>query len=233
MRTLGIVGGIAPESTIDYYRSLVASYREQRRDNSYPSILINSIDVNRVLGLVAGGRLDELTGYLREAIDRLARGGADFGLLASNTPHVVFDELSRISPIPLLSIVEAASEATAELGLTTVGILGTRFTMEGRFYPEVFARRGIAVRPPPPDDLSYVHEKYVTELVGGNFRPETRAGVLQVIARLKSEGAEGVVLAGTELPLLLRGAPDTGVSLLDTTRIHVRRAVAELLADAM
>src|SRR6185295_18869618 len=125
-------------------------------------------------------------GYLREAIDRLARGGADFGLLASNTPHVVVDELSRISPIPLLSIVEAASDATAELGLTTVGILGTRFTMEGRFYPEAFARRGIAVRPPPPDDLTYVHEKYVTELVDGNFRPETRAGVLQVIARLKS-----------------------------------------------
>ena len=233
MKTLGIVGGIAPESTIDYYRSLVASYREQRRDNSYPSILINSIDVNRVLGLVAGGRLDELTGYLREAIDRLARGGADFGLLASNTPHVVFDELSRISPIPLLSIVEAASEATAELGLTTVGILGTRFTMEGRFYPEVFARRGIAVRPPPPADLTYVHEKYVTELVDGNFRPETRAGVLQVIARLKSEGAEGVLLAGTELPLLLRGAPGSGVALLDTTRIHVRRAVVELLADPM
>jgi aspartate racemase len=233
MKTLGIVGGIAPESTIDYYRLLVASYREQQRDNSYPSILINSVDVNRVLGLVAGGRLDELAGYLGEAIDRLARGGADFGLLASNTPHIVFDQLSRISPIPLLSIVEAASEATAELGLTTVGILGTRFTMEGRFYPEVFARRGIAVRPPPPGDLTYVHEKYVTELVDGNFRPETRAGVLQVIARLKSEGAEGVVLAGTELPLLLRGAPDMGVSFLDTTRIHVRRAVAELLADAM
>jgi aspartate racemase len=231
MTTLGIIGGIAPESTIDYYRLLIGSYREQRKDNSYPSILINSIDVTRVLGLVAEGRLSELTEYLRREVDRLARGGADFGLLASNTPHIVFDDLSRMSPIPLLSIVEAACDASAELGLATVGILGTRSTMEGRFYPEVFARRGITVRPPAPADVAYVHEKYVTELVPGVFQPETREGVLRIIAKLWGEGAEGVLLAGTELPLLLRDAPDPDVPLLDTTRIHVRRAVTELLKD--
>jgi len=233
MKTVGIVGGIAPESTIDYYRQLIASYRQQRGDNSYPSILIVSIDVTRVLGLVAEGRLGELTGYLHQAVDRLAQGGADFGLLAANTPHIVFDELSRLSPIPLLSIVEAAGDAAAELRLQSVGILGTRSTMQGRFYSEVFARRGIAVRPPAPEDLTYVHEKYVTELVNGSFRSETREGLMRVIGRLKGAGAQGILLAGTELPLLLRDVPDMGVPLLDTTQIHVRRAVAELLGNGI
>ena len=101
--------------------------------------------------------------------------------------------------------------------------------MQGRFYPEVFARRGIAVRAPSPGDRAYVHEKYMQELIPGDFRPDTRQQFLAVIERLKQDGAEGVLLAGTELPLLLRGSDGGGVPLLDTTRIHVSRAVAALL----
>ncbi len=230
MKTLGIVGGIAPASTVDYYQLLIASYREQRQDDSYPAILINSIDLTQMLGLVAAGRWTDLTEYLREAVDRLARAGADFALLASNTPHIVFEELLRVSPLPLLSIVEATCQATEGLGLRTVGLVGIRFTMEGRFYPEVFARRGIVVRRPPPDDMAYVHEKYMSELVLGDFRAATQEGVLAVIERLQRQGAEAVILAGTELPLLLRGEGAASLPLLDTTRIHVRRAVEELLA---
>jgi aspartate racemase len=152
MRTLGIIGGIAPGSTVDYYRLIIAAYREQKQDGSYPSILINSIDVTRLLQLVAANRLEELTDWLLWEVDRLARAGAEVGLLASNTPHLVFPELSRQSAIPLLSIVDAASDAAAELGLRTVGLLGTQFTMQGRFYPEVFAQRGIAVLAPSAGD---------------------------------------------------------------------------------
>jgi len=230
VKTLGIVGGIAPGSTIDYYRLLIASYREQRRDGSYPSILINSIDLTRMLGLIGGNRLAELTDWLVREIERLARAGADVGLLASNTPHLVFEDLARMAPIPLLSIVEAACAASQELGLRTVGLLGTGFTMRGRFYPEVFAKRGIAVRVPRPDDQAYVHEKYMQELVPGEFRADTRREFLAIIERLRQDGAEGVLLAGTELPLLLRDTIDSGVPLLDTTRIHVSRAVGALLA---
>ncbi|MGH7535680.1 MAG: aspartate/glutamate racemase family protein [Gemmatimonadales bacterium] len=230
MKTLGIVGGIAPGSTIDYYRLLIASYREQRGDGSYPSILINSIDLTRMLGLIGDNRLAELTDWLVREIERLARAGADVGLLASNTPHLVFEDLARMAPIPLLSIVEAACAASQELGLRTVGLLGTGFTMRGRFYPEVFAKRGIAVRVPRPDDQAYVHEKYMQELVPGEFRADTRREFLAIIERLRQDGAEGVLLAGTELPLLLRDTIDSGVPLLDTTRIHVSRAVGELLA---
>jgi aspartate racemase len=230
LKTLGIIGGIAPGSTVDYYRLLIESYQEQTKDGSYPSILINSIDLKRLLDLVGSDRLPELTEYLLREIDRLARAGADFGLMASNTPHIVFEELSRQSPIPLLSIVEAACEAAQGLGLRTVGILGTRFTMTGRFYPGVFAKHGITVHAPRADDQEYVHDKYMRELIPGNFRPETQGKVVAIIERLKADGAEGVLLAGTELPLLLRDTADYGVPLLDTTRIHIRRAVAELLS---
>ena len=215
---------------MDYYRQLIAAYRERRPDGGYPSILINSPDLTRMLGLVADNRLAELTQYLGGEVDRLARAGAEVGLLASNTPHTVFEALSRISSIPLLSIVEAACAAARELSLRTVGLLGTRFTMQGDFYPAVFARHGIVVRAPAADDLAYVHEKYMGELVGGDFRAETREGILGVIDCMLQAGADGILLAGTELPLLLRGARDPGVPLLDTTRIHVARAVAEILA---
>jgi aspartate racemase len=230
VKTLGLIGGIAPGSTVDYYNLLVKEYRERRPDGSYPSILINSIDLTRLLALVGDNRLPELTDWLLRELDRLARAGADLGILASNTPHLVFDELSRVSPIPLLSIVEAAGDAAADRGFGTVGLLGTRFTMQGGFYPQVFARRGITVRLPSPEDQAYVHEKYVGELIPGEFRADTRARFLAIVERLREAGAEGVVLAGTELPLLLRDSAGA-LPLLDTTRIHVGRAVAALLAQ--
>ena len=229
MKTLGVVGGIAPGSTMDYYRLLISEYRDAKQDGVYPSIVINSIDLTRLLDLVGANRLEELTGWLVQEVERLARAGAHLGLLASNTPHIVFDELAGRSPIPLLSIVEAASQAVSELGLRSVGLLGTRFTMQGRFYPDVFARRGIAVRVPSPEDQTYVHEKYIQELIPGEFRSETRLEFLAIIARLRQNGAEGVLLGGTELPLLLRFTEADGLPLLDTTRIHVRRAVKAIL----
>jgi aspartate racemase len=232
-KTLGLIGGIGPASTIDYYRLLVEQYRQQKQDGSYPSILINSIDLTRMLELVAGNRLPELTAYLLGEIERLARAGADVALVTSNTPHIVFDALSRGASIPLLSIVEAARDAAQDLGLERVGLLGTAFTMQGRFYQQVFAKAGITLLLPSADDQTYVHEKYMQELIPGNFRAETRERLLSIIGRLQQDGAEGVLLAGTELTLLLREVSDPGVPLLDTTLIHVSRAVKEMLGPAL
>jgi aspartate racemase len=226
--TLGIIGGIAPPSTIEYYRALMAGYRE-RRPGGYPSIVINSIDLTRLLDLVGAGRMAELVDFLAGELDRLVRAGADCALLAASTAHVVFDEVRERCPIRLLSMVEATADAAAERGLRNLVLLGTRFTMRGHFYPEVFARRGMAVRAPGDDDAAYVHEKYVTELIPGSYLPETLTGVLRVIERQAAAGADGILLAGTELPLLLRRSEHAGIPLLDTTAIHVRRALAELL----
>ena len=159
MKIAGIVGGIAPESTIQYYRLLIAAYRERTRDGSYPFILINSIDMKTMLDLIGANNLTGVTTYLASQVEKLARAGADFALFASNTPHIVFDQVQQQSSIRLISIVQAACDSARGLGLKRVGLFGTRFTMQGRFYADTFAREGISVLVPDPADQDYIHHK--------------------------------------------------------------------------
>lgn len=229
MKTVGIIGGIAPESTIDYYRRIISLYHARAADGSYPSIIINSIDLQRMLGMVAAQELAALAEDLTREVEKLAAAGAAFALFASNTPHIVFDEVRSRSPIPLLSIVEATCAAARELHVKRVGLVGTRFTMKGHFYPEVFARSGIEVIAPRDDEQIWIHEKYMTELVNASFLDETRTKLLAIIDRMRErDGIEAVILGGTELPLILRDAA-APVPFLDTTRIHTEAAVEEML----
>jgi aspartate racemase len=230
MKTIGIIGGIAPESTIEYYRLILSLYHEQKQDDNNPPILINSINLKKLLDLVGTGQLDHLAQYLSDEIDKLAHAGADVGLLASNTPHVVFDRLAVKSPIPLVSIVEAACQAAQSLGLKKVGLFGTRFTMQGQFYPSVFAKQGIDIIAPDAVEQTFIHDKYMGELVKGIFLPETRQQLLKIVEHMQQQqGIQGLILGGTELPLILREATYNGIPFLDTTRIHVQQAVARML----
>lgn len=227
MKTVGLIGGIGPESTVEYYRLLVASYRQRRPDGSYPSIVINSIDLKKMLDLIGAGDLATVTRYLVAEIQRLARAGAEIGLLAANTPHIVFEEIQRQSPIELVSIVEATCAAATALGLKKVGLFGTRFTMQGSFYPDVFSRAGIALAIPETKEQDYIHAKYMTELVNGIVLPETRERLLSIVSRmLTQDGIDGLILGGTELPMILRNSDADDVPFLDTTRIHVEHIVA-------
>ncbi len=231
MKIAGIVGGIGPESTVEYYRQFIAACREQTRDGSYPPVVINSIDLKKMLDLIAAGELAKVTEYLASEVERLARAGAGVGLLAANTPHIVFDEIQSRSPIPLISIVEATCADAKARGLKKLGLFGTRFTMQGRFFPDVFSREGIALVAPQPDEQAYIHDKYMNELVPGIVRDETRERLVAIVDRMKKQEAiEGVILAGTELPLILKDDTASGVPLLDTTRIHVKALVAQVLA---
>jgi aspartate racemase len=231
MKTVGMIGGIGPESTVEYYRAIIAAYREQRPDGSYPPIIVNSIDMKRMLDLIEANELAGVTDYLVGEVETLARAGADFALLAANTPHLVFDRIERRSPIPLVSIVQAALEAAKALALRKLGLLGTRFTMQGRFYSDLFSREGIALVVPDPEGQAYVHHIYMHELVKGIILPETREELLNIVDRLKArEAIQGLILGGTELPLILRGDTARGVSLLDTTQIHVKSVVAHMLS---
>ena len=164
-----------------------------------------------------------------EEIGKLARAGADFGLIAANTPHIVFDEVARESPISLISIVEAACAAAKDRKLKKLALFGTKFTMTGDFYPKVFSRDEITLVVPDPADQHYIHDKYMNELVPGKFLPETRTGLLAIVDRMKSK-VDGVILAGTELPLILRDAEHNGIPFLDTTKIHCQAAVAEMVS---
>jgi aspartate racemase len=229
MPILGIIGGIAPESTIAYYRLLVAGFRAHYPD-AYPRIVINSIDLAAFLQFIGTGDQAAVVAFLVAEVQRVANAGADLAFFASNTPHLVFDQVRRQSPIPLVSIVEATGAKAQALGLTRVGLLGTRFTMEGSFYPIVLGARGISVHPPEVEDRNYVHQIYVTELVDGLFRPETREELVAVIHRLRDRaGVEAVILGGTELPLILGPETAAPVPLLNTTEIHVEAVLNVLL----
>jgi aspartate racemase len=232
MKLIGIVGGIGPESTIDYYRLFISTYRERKPDGGYPPVVINSIDLAKVLKLVGSSDLAGLAAYMLEEIRRLARAGATHGLLSSNTPHIVFDEVQRTSPIPLISIVETACREAIARKLKRLGLFGTRFTMRGGFYQRVFAREGMEIVVPEAIDLEFIHDTYLNELVNGVVRAETRERYVAIARQMKNrQGIEALILGGTELPLLLRDAIDIGMTLLDTARLHVEAAVSELLSD--
>jgi aspartate racemase len=231
MKTVGIIGGIAPESTIQYYRLMIAAYRQRKPDGSYPPILINSIDMKKMLDLIGANDLAGVTNYLIGEVGRLAQAGADFALFASNTPHIVFDEVQRQTSIRLLSIVKAACDSARSRGLKRVGLFGTRFTMQGRFYADEFSRHGISIVVPNPEEQAYIHTKYMTELVAGIFLPETRDEMLAIAERLQErDRIDGLVLGGTELPLLLHDERESAIPFLDTTQIHAESAVIRMLS---
>ncbi len=230
---VGLVGGLGPESTIDYYRRILDAWA--RKDPSTaPGIVIDSLDVQHALRLVGSDR-PALTEYLLGSLRRLAGAGVDFAAMTANTPHIVFDELAARSPIPLLSIVEVCAEDARQRGLRRLALLGTRFTMEAPFYQAVCGRHGIAVVAPKDADRTWLHERYVGELLKGEFREETRQEIVSLVARLRDEDRiDGVILGGTELPLLLAAPVIADVPALDTTALHVAAIVRRLRRpDAM
>ena len=242
MKTLGIVGGIGPESTIEYYRFILEGCRkrmpempspEQLRagEQSVPHIIIDSIDVNRGLAMLDANDLAALADYVSDSVERLTRAGAEIALIAANTPHIVFDEVQERAGIPLISLVEATRDRALSMGMKRLALLGTAFTMRGRFYPDVFARVGLDLAVPNEEEQAMIHRAYIGELLKNQFRPETREAIIRVIERMRTEDrVQSVILAGTELPLLLRNAEPEGITFLDTTMIHVRAAVEAICA---
>jgi len=229
-KTLGLIGGTGPEATIDYYRLLIAKYRELADGNS-PSLIINSVNLKFMIEWMTAGELDRVADYLSAEIEKLRKAGADFAALTANTPHIVFDELQQRSALPLISIVEATRDHVQKLGLKTVALFGTRFTMQGSFYPEVFSRTDIKLVTPNEEEQNYIHTIYLGELLKDVFLPETRAKLLAIADTMRArDGIEAVILGGTELPLLLRDEEHNGMPLLDTTHIHVDRLILEMLS---
>lgn len=227
-RIVGLVGGTGPESTIEYYKQIIARWREQHPD-SYPAMVITSIDLESMIPLVRAGELGQLADLLLVELGRLQAAGASFAALTANTPHLVFDELRRRAPLPLISIIETARDEVVRLGVRRPLLLGTQFTMSGRFYPKVFEGSGATLVLPSPSEQAFIHGKYVSELIPGTFLPQTRDALLTIVRRvIADERADAVILGGTELPLILTDPDVDGVPLVDTTAVHVREIVAEL-----
>jgi aspartate racemase len=232
MKRLGIIGGTGPESTIEYYGRLIAGYRTRRPDGHAPSIIINSVDNKNLVDWFTANELGKVTDFLEKEIQRLAKAGADFALIAANTPHLVFDELQRRVQLPLLSIVQATCDAAATAGLRRLGLFGTRFTMQAKLFPDLFFARGMTVVVPNDQEQAFIHEKYMGELFVGTIRDETRTALLKIVETMRErDRIDGLILGGTELSLILREPTAAGLPILDTTQIHVDAAIERMLQD--
>jgi aspartate racemase len=230
MKTLGIVGGIGPESTIEYYRFILDGCRARLTDRS-AHLIIDSLDVNRGIGLLDANDLAGLIDYVSSSVERLTRAGAELALMAANTPHIVFDEIAQRASVPMISIVQATCDYAQAHGFKRLGLLGTGFTMRARFYPDLFARAGLELVVPKESEQTFIHEKYIRELLKNQFKADTCAALIAIVERMREEDKiQATILAGTELPLLLRRAEPEGMEFLDTTAIHVGAAVEAILS---
>ena len=223
-KKIGILGGLSPESTVIYYLRIVRRYQELFGDHSYPEIIIYSVSFQKFVDWMAKDRWNEITEELIRDIRNLAAAGADFALIATNTMHLVFDKVEEASPIPLISIVDAAAEAIRKEKINSVGLLGTVFTMERDFYREGLAKYGIETLVPKKEDRDYINKVIFEELCRGLIRDESRNNFKRIIEELTERGAEGIVLGCTEIPLLI-GEKDVSTRIFDTAKIHADKAL--------
>lgn len=223
-KRIGILGGMTPESTVTYYQHIFRRYEELYGDLNYPETVIYDVSFQRFEDWMGEEDWESIEEALQDGLERLAAAGADFAVIATNTMHILFEKLEARSPIPLISIVDAAAEAVEEEGMQVVGLLGTRFTMEKPFYREGLKRHGIEALVPEKEERDYIDRVVFEELSRGLLLPESRNGYLEIINGLVERGAQGVVLGCTEIPLLVTHE-HTDVRLFDTAVIHAEKAL--------
>lgn len=220
-----MIGGFGPESTLDYYRLLIGTYRKKIKDGSIPEIIIYSTDVNILLNMVTNKQWDNLVKWLVNSLEVLHKAGANFGFISANTPHIVFDRVNKLSPIPLLSIVEETCKHIDRLDLRRVGLLGTKFTMQSDFFKNACDKYNIAIFVPHEKEQEYIHSKLITEIEFGIFLDEIREGLIDIIRRMIDEDlVEGIILGCTELPLILT-KDEFGIPFFNTSKIHVESII--------
>jgi len=232
-RVLGIVGGIGPESTIDYYRSLVATWRRRMPDGTYPHVIIDSVEAGRVLRQLGDGDFPAVGRAIGAALVALAAAGCGRALIASNATHLGFEHIDPPPPLPMIHIVEATRDAAVARTHRRLALIGTRFIMQSRLYPDRFEPAGLTIVVPTPKEQDVIHGLYMGELVLGDIRDDSRERLVGVISTMRDRDAiDGVILGGTELALTLIEPAYAGVPILNTVQIHVDSAVDWLVGEA-
>jgi aspartate racemase len=223
-KKIGILGGMSPESTVEYYQHITRAYTRRFGDYGYPEIIIYSVSFQLYVDWPGQDRWDLVAQGLSQAAQRLEAAGADFIVIATNTMHLVLDQVQARVHIPVLSLLDVVAEAILARGIKTVGLLGTKFTMGKNLYQDALAHKGITVLVPDADDREIVNRVIYDELVAGQIRAESRARYVDIIKKLAARGAQGVILGCTEIPLLVSEA-DAGLPLFDTTFLHAEAAL--------
>lgn len=231
MKKLGIIGGIGPEATINYYLDVIKQTQQiLGTDKQLPEIVINSISMYHMFDLLEQKNYSAVVSYLAKAADQLRAAGADFGLMCGNTPHIVFERVQQQTILPLISIVTTTLKYAQKLRLKRLIFLGTKFTMKNNFFSQPFIDAGIKIILPSPSEQAWLHQKIVDELENGVIRPVTKQKILQMAQQLITVNqADGLILGCTELPLIIQ-PEDLSTNILDIAQIHVKQAV-ELVLD--
>ncbi len=230
MKTIGMLGGMSWESTQSYYRSINEGIKARLGGLHSAKIALYSVDFAEIESLQHRGEWEQTAEILGDAALSVQHAGADFLLICTNTMHKVAPQIQRRIDIPVLHIADATARVLLADGVSRVGLLGTRFTMEQDFYRERLQVQGIDVLVPGDDDRNVVHDVIYTELCLGVIKDDSRARYLDIVARLADNGAQAIILGCTEIALLIRQS-DTQVPLYDTTAIHASEAIAMALAE--
>lgn len=231
MKTIGMIGGMSWESSVEYYKLINEGVHQKLGGvHSAKSVMV-SVDFAEIEALQKAGHWEEATQSMVEAARQVEAAGADFLLICTNTMHKMADDVQAAIHIPLLHIVDAAAEAVRKCGIHTIGLLGTRFTMQGDFYKGRLADKfDLKVIIPSEADQTIIHNVIYEELVTGKILSASRDAYLEIIGKMETEGAQGVILGCTEIGLLVKQS-DCSLPLFDTTVLHAAAAVDEALKD--
>jgi aspartate racemase len=225
MKRIGIIGGIGPESTIDYYKRIISAFQDWPSPPVYPEIIVYSASLTDLMEILGARDWGNLTDWLVERVEALQRAGAEFAVIGSNTPHIVFEDVRSRSPIPMLSIVEETCKKAESLSLKKLGLMGTKFTMKSDFYPKSFHNRGMSVMVPGEVDQQLIHDRLFSEIERGIIKDSTREELLSIVKKMiDKDHIDSVILGCTELPLIL-DKDEYGIPFLNTTAIHVESIV--------
>ncbi len=229
---IGLIGGVGPASTMEYYRLIIKRFQDRLNTTDYPDFIIKSVNMTEMISYVFNNQFDRLVNFLSDRIKILEQAGVDYGAIAANTPHIVFDRLAERVSIPLISIVEETCKAIAGKSMKRVALFGTKPTMTKGFYHKVGEKYGIGIVIPDLDQQDFIHDKYMKELVYNNIIPETKQQLIEIVKGLKQqEMIEGLILGGTELPLILNQSDFEDLQILDTTKIHVESIVTRMIEN--
>jgi len=224
MKKIGIVGGLSAESTIEYYKILIAEYNKRKGGMASPLLVIDSLNLEELVGLVSEDKWDEVFEIIFQSAKYLESAGAEVIIIATNTIHKIFDRMQKAIKTHMISILEVTAEAAKNLNLRKIGLLGTKFTMQGDFFQEVFERYNLEIIVPEQGDQEYVNDVIFKELTFNIINEKSKHGYIEVIKKLQEMGAEGVILGCTEIPLLIK-EEDSPIPTFDTTTLHANAAL--------
>lgn len=230
MKTIGLIGGLTWYSSIEYYRYINQKINERLGGDEAARIILNSVNYGEIKKLTQSGNWKDIAAIICEAARNTEAAGADCLLIGANTMHHIADEVAAAVNIPLIHVADAVAKAILEKDINTVALLGTKYTMQFDFYKNRLATHGITTLIPEEEDIEVINQSIYEELGKGILLPETKQMYLDVIEELVLNGAEGVILGCTEIPLLIK-QEDSPVPVFDTTQIHATAAVDFALGD--